>query len=218
MKVNRLQLSVVSFAIFILLSTVNCTLYPTYAQEDNLGQARISPASPLYFLKSVREIFEVNFAGTDRVKTLRQLEFATRRIREVNSLANTSRQDLIEPTLYRYLLNLQELGSQINIADADMVSQVGDGVSLHMNTLQTIYDQVSNPRAQMSIKAVVNRLLEWDQKFIDRLDSTEKAILISKVKASKLSGCNFLSKESSASALNEVERTVLTSRARACFK
>lgn len=216
MKGYRLQVVGYSFLLFVLLSTVHGTLYPTYAAD--LGQSRINPASPLYFLKSIREILEIKFAGTTQVKAIRQLEFATRRIREVKSLVNDSRQDLIEPTLVRYLSHLDQLIGILNLRDENWISQVSDEISLHMNTLQTVYDQVSHPRARMSIRATVNGLSQWDQKLIDRLNSLNKSSLAQKVIISKLVACNFLSKEASSSSLNEVERAVLSERAQRCLQ
>lgn len=217
MKVFSFQLSVFSFLIFVLLSTVHCTLYPILAQEDNIGQSQINPSSPLYFLKAVREVLELKFAATTNTKALRQLEFATRRIREVKSLVKTPRQDLIEPTLYRYLSNMQELTGLVNLKDNDSASQVIDLAGLHMTILQAVYGQVSDLRARMSIRVTVDKLSEWDQQLIGRLDLIKQPSLINKVTALKLSGCNFLAREASSSALNEVERVVLLERAQKCL-
>lgn len=212
------ELRIMVFAL-IALFMIHYSLFmtPAYAQTDTIGQSQINPASPLYFLKAVKEIIELKFAATPNTKTLRQIEFTTRRIREIKSLLATTRQDLIEPTVYIYLSEMQNLIGQINFSDRSLASQVIDTASLHMNILQTIYHQVSNPRASMSVRVVVNRLSQWDQQVIDRLDSGAQSSLIAKITISKLSGCNFLSKEASSAALNEVERLVLSERAQKCL-
>ena len=202
--------------LFVFLYPIPYMLYPVQATAD-LGESRIHPASPLYFLKSVREALELKFAGTTHIKALRQIEFATRRIRETKSLSKTSHHDLIVPTLERYFWHMGELKEIVSLKDADMVRQVSDIVTYHMNVLQTIYSQISDPRARMSIRSAIHRLAEWDQQFIDKLNLLDQSSLAQKMAISKLSGCNFLSKEASSSALNEVERVVLTGRAKTCF-
>ncbi|MBI2086253.1 hypothetical protein HYT74_02845 [Candidatus Daviesbacteria bacterium] len=216
--IDNSQLTIKILAFFFVLSIVHFQFsISIYAQEDNIGESQVNPASPLYFLKSVREVLELKFAATTNTKAFRQLEFATRRIREVKSLAKTPRQDLIEPTLYRYLSNMQELNGLVNLKDNDSATQVIDVVGLHMTILQAVYDQVSDLRARMSIRVTVNRLSEWDQQLIDRLDLVKQHSLVDKVTALKLSRCSFLAKEASSSALNEVEKVVLSERAQKCL-
>ena len=181
----------------------------------DIGYSRLHPASPFYFLKAVRESLELKFAGTTRIRALRQMEFATRRIREVKSLVKTPRQDLIEPTLERYLSHLGEAKGIINLIDA---RRVIEDVTWHMGVLQTVYGQVSDTRAKRSIRNIINRLSGWDGQLISKLNSVSQFSLAQKLAASKLSGCKFLSREASASALNEVERVVLTNRAKVCLE
>ncbi|MBU1000046.1 hypothetical protein KKE78_01440 [Patescibacteria group bacterium] len=207
-------------AIFCLLpsifyiSTPFC-ISPVFAQEDGLGQSQITPASPFYFLKSVREILELKFAGTTQVAAVRELEFSTRRIREVKGLVNT-RQDLIESTLHQYLFHLQEFIGRANLKDPDFAIEVSKNITGQMSVLQSVYSNVSDKRAQMSIRATINSLSKWDQELIDRLNLAKEESAAKQVSVSKLSGCNFLAKEASSSALNEVERGVYLERAERC--
>ncbi len=185
---------------------------------DDIGQSQITPASPLYFLKAVREILEFKFAGTTKVKAYRQLEFATRRIREVNSLVKTPREDLIAPTLEKYAWHLQELGGIVSLQDKDMMGQVSEVVALHMNVLQKDLGQLTNQQAKRSIRLAVFKISEWNQKIISQLNLPNQASTLGKLISVKLLGCNFLSREASSSALNEVEKEVFTTRAEICFK
>lgn len=215
MKGHRLQALAYSLIIFLLLPVAS-NLSPVFAADD-LGQSQITPASPLYFLKSIREILELKFAGTTNIKALRRLEFATRRIREVNSLVGTSREDLIEPTLARYLSELEELRGVANIKDEGMAADVSRTVIMQMDALQGAYDPVSDSKGKRSIRATINGLSKWQQQLIDRLNLVKQTAMAQRVTYSKLSGCNFLSKEASSAALNEVERVVFAERAEKCL-
>lgn len=224
---HELRIMVLAIIAFIVLAMPHNSLFiiPALAQDDNIEESRITPASPLYFLKSVREILELKFAGTTHVRAYRQLEFATRRLREVNSLAQTSEEGLIEPTLVRYLSHLQEFAGIANLYDQTRAGEVTETATEHMNALQGVYSRLSDPRARMSTRVAVNKLSEQQQQFIDKLNSLNKYPLAEKLLVSKLSACNFLSKEASfsapiesGSALNEVERAVWFERAKKCFE
>jgi len=60
------------FTFYFLLFTFP---YPAFAVDD-IGQSKIYPTSPLYFLKSVKEILELKFAPTSEIKAIRYLEFS----------------------------------------------------------------------------------------------------------------------------------------------
>ncbi|MBI2019457.1 hypothetical protein HYS95_02170 [Candidatus Daviesbacteria bacterium] len=199
---------------YILLSTFYFT--PAFAQTSVIGQSRINPSSPFYFLKAVRETVELKFADTSQERGVLQLEFAGRRMREVNSLVSTNRQDLIEPALIRYFGHLEKVKGLVNLKDKAIAKQIIDEVSMHMSVMENIYPQVSNPRARMSIKSTVFRLTRWDQELAERLILLNSPF-VDQVRISKLSGCNFLSREASSSALNAVEKGVLSDRANECF-
>ncbi len=205
------------FSALISILVFSFYIFPAYARADDIRESRINAASPLYFLKSIREILELKFATTSNAKAIRQLEFATRRIREVKSLSYTSHQDLIEPTLIMYLSHLQELTGKANLGDQILASQITEAVKAHMSLLQGVYNQVTDPRAKRSIRATIYSLSQWENKLISRLNSLNKYPLAQALTTSKLSSCQFLSKEASSSALNEVERAILAERAKMCL-
>lgn len=217
MKGHRLQFVGYSFILFLVLSTVACNLYPAYAQADSLGEARINAASPLYFLKSAREILELKFAGTPYIKAYRYLEFANRRIRETKSLAKSSRQDLIQPTLIMYLTHLQELSGTWDLKDSVVVSQIIETTASQSQALQTLSSQASDSQASRSIRLAIFRLSEWDGQLVNKLTELKKTSLAEQVLSSQLSACRFLAKEASSSALSEVEKVVYLQRAQKCF-
>lgn len=199
------------FTFYLLLFT-----FPVHAADD-LGQSQITPASPLYFLKSVREVLELKFAGTTRVRAIRELEFATRRIREVKGLVNTPRQDLIEPTLHQYAFHMREFLGIANLSGQDFAVEVSNTVAGHMSVLQTVYGRVTDKRALMSIRATINNLSILDLELIDKLKTAEKPLQAEQVSISRLSACKFLSKEASSSAFNAVEKSVFVKRASECL-
>lgn len=206
------------FSFLIIIFVLFFFVTPISAQEDNIGTSRINPASPLYFLKSVKEMVELKFAKTTSAKAYRQLEFATRRIREVKSLSVTSRQDLIQPTLEMYFQHIKELNGVLTLTDEREVARASKEIPMHMDILQTEYLQVTNEDAKRSISLTVNRLSEWEQEIITRLDLLKEASVAGKFRESKLSGCNFLSKEASSSALGEVEKYVYKERVIKCLQ
>ncbi len=205
-------------SLFFILTVLFLLISPVFAQGDDIGQSQITPASPLYFLKSIREVLELKFAGTTRVRVIRELEFATRRIREVKSLANTTRQDLIEPTLYQYLFHLGEFIGTADLRDPDFAAEASKNITGQMNALQTVYGHISDKRALMSIRATINSLSKLDLKLIDRLNLAGRLLPAEQISISRQSACNFLTKEASSSALNEVEKAVFAERASKCLK
>ncbi len=205
------------FSILVVILILGFYTIPVYGQENNIGEARINAASPLYFLQSFREILELKFAKTTDAKAMRELEFANRRLKEVNSLAKSSRQDLIEPTLEAYLAGLEQLIGHANVSDESPARRLSSEIKNHMNFLQNVYNLVSEPRARMSIRATINNLSLWELQLIDRLNSSKQPVIAEEIMNSKISACNFLSKEASDSALNEVERVILSERAIKCL-
>lgn len=182
---------------FITLITI-IKIIPALAFED-IGYSRIHPASPLYFLKSVKEILELKLALTPRVKQLRELEFAFRRLREAKTLL-TINQDLIPPTLERYIAQIDDLTSSHQNDEAGI--KVQEGVNLHLKVLQQMYSESSNLRAKSSIRRTMNKLIK-------------RADILNSVKATV---CDFFSKEASSSSLNKIEQVVLKVRAQSCFE
>lgn len=167
--------------------------------ENNIGYSQIHPAHPLYFLKPVREGFEMHFAQTPNVKFLRQLEFATRRLREVNSLVLTDRQELIEPNMERYWIYIVNLVDKN--PDKDATRQITENVTVHIQNLNKIYPEISNLRAKMAIRSILQRL-------INKLNIPDYA---------KIPVCQLFSQEASSKALTEVEQIILEERALSCF-
>lgn len=189
--------------IFLMVFLYSLVFLPSkiYALEE-IGQSKLHPASPLYFLKTVRENLEIKFAQTFRTKILRRLEFGTRRLREVKSLIKISNFELIIPTLENYWFQVSSLPEK-DIKDEQLSKMISNNLSTHLETLEQIYPKIEDARAKMAVRTAVNRL-------VGRADISN---------STRVHGCNFLSFEATTSAeLNEVERVILKERAEKCFK
>lgn len=187
-------------------------------QIDNyVGQSIIHPAHPLYFLKAVREIIESKVAANPKQKFVRKIEFLTRRVREVKSLIHFKRQDLIEPTLEKYTAILDEIVG-MDTQKRDQVNMAQDEVSNHLLILIKLYPQIEEKRAKISFRSTISKINKWNLTLIDRLNYGGYTDLAEKQIKLNLPACQFLSKEASASSLNDVERIVLSERAEKCFK
>ena len=184
----------VIFVLLLLLSTSS-----SLAFEDNIGYSKITPESPVYFLKTVRENLELKFALTTRVRNLRQLEFATRRLREAKTLIPIN-QDLIPPTLERYASHLNTIPDK-DLNNQELSNGIKQALSMHLLVLQQIYPG-ANLRSRMFIRSAMNRIIQ-------RADVPTFA---------KAPVCAFFSKEASSSALNQTEQSVLGDRAKKCFQ
>jgi len=180
---------------FLLIVIFLGSCNSTFAKENEIGQSRIHPAHPLYFLKTIRENLENSFALTDRVKLIRQLEFSTRRLREVKALVSINRQDLIAPTLERYWFHIAHL--DLNLKDEEVMLKIRQSLVVHLQTLEVIYGSLSNPEAKRVVRSVIYKTLS-----IPALPIFAQA-----------SVCNFLAKEASSSALNQSEQIILKMRA-----
>lgn len=211
----RMRISLVlAFTAGIFLFSCNTV----WAQDTDVGRSLIHPAHPLYFLKTLRESLELKFAGTSNIRGLRYLEFSTRRIREVKSLVSSNHEDLIHPTLENYWLNLDKLLGLINFRDEVIANQVTLEIKKQLITLQKVYDQIENTRAKMALRTAIHRISGWNTAALNRLSLDDRSKMAAKVIVSQILACNFLTKEASASGLNEIERAVLLERAQNCQK
>ncbi len=192
----RMRLTIVLALMLFLFSTAGVVLAVT---QDQIGQSRLEPSSPFYFLKTIRESWELKFAPTPRVKWLRQLEFATRRLREVKSLL-VKNQELIAPTLEKYKSHIDSLPDK-DLTDSEISTRIKESLAVHLEALQVIYHQASTSRAKMAIRATISRIVK-------RVDIPNYA---------RIPACNFLAKEASSSALNQTEQAVYLERAKNCF-
>ncbi len=200
-----LGLAAVIFLSFSPVFATEASFSASYSAQmaptgNDIGVSRITPASFFYFLKTVRETIEMKLAFTPHVKRIRQLEFATRRLRETKSLVG-GREDLIPPTLERYWFYINSLPDK-DLKDTEVAVRIKETLTVHLEVLEQIYDKITNKSAKMSIRAAVNRIVQ-------RADVPIFA---------RFPACKFLEKEATANTLTEPERQILTERANNCFQ
>lgn len=192
-------LAILSITGIFLFTSCNTVLANDLRNDIDIGQSRIHPASLFYFLKAIRENIELKFALTSRVKMLREMEFAIRRLREVNALV-TINQDLIQPTLESYNAHIKII-PDIDLDDTEISVMTKNNLVVHLKVLRHVYDKASNLKAKMAIRSAMNRIIQ-------RSDVPVFA---------KVPVCNFFIKEATSSSLNQTEKFVLQSRAQKCF-
>lgn len=211
----------------LLLPTANYQLL-TYGQTTDdlilnvatpgaveVGRSVISPISPLYFLKTIRERIEVLFAGTNETKLNRELEFSIRRIREMNSLINSQKLDQIPITLERYNKHIKQAEGFAG-SDEGLKVRIGEQLARHLDVLQRAYDLVGDPRAKMAILTAIERIEEHNRVLLDKLSIENQQRLIRGIAGRQAFACRLLIRESSGSGLNDVEASVLKQKANEC--
>lgn len=187
-----------------------------YAHNNELGSSRINPASLFYFLKSVREILELKLSPATNIRAARELEFANRRIREANSLAGSSREDLISPTLEKYWSHLGQLFGITDLYNPGQLLQIRNSFNIHTDALADLYWESSHPQARRSLRLAIFRISLMEDNYIKKLNSLGQIIEAEQFKDIKLKACNFLTQEASSSALNENERLLYQDRSQKC--
>ena len=201
----------------LLLYALPLTLYPLPVYAQDIGQAKIHPASPVYFLKSFKEILELKVSKPDQ-KGLKYFEFAQRRIREVNALTLANRADLIPPALEKYSLYMEKVLGHLDFKNANLARRVLEYVKGHIISLDRVFGQTQNQRAKIAIRAAIFRLFEWHQSLPERLSVETKLSILPQIQEDERLICDFLSKEASSSALNDTEKAVLIERVQKCFQ
>lgn len=181
----------------------------------NIGESLIHPASPLYFLKTIRERIEAALTTTQEAKVMREVEFALRRLRETNALVKVKKQDLMDSTLEKYKFHLSRAFSLARDSE-DLQVKVGEATSQHLDVLQRVYNQVGNPRAKQAVRAALERAEEHNRLLLQKLSLVKQQQLIKAVALRQAFACKFLAREATASGLNDVEREVLHQKVKEC--
>lgn len=210
----KYELRIMMFVSTMILSSLFITA-PAHAQAE-ISTSQITPASPFYFFESVKEALELKFAESVQDKGLKYFKFAQQRIIEAKQLVKENRTDLIPPLLERYYSNLNKVLGLGN--DKALGPYLVDEVGKNAIALNQLEDQTENPKAKMSIRALIYRILIWTEDFYQRLNPDQKNNLLAKTKANQAIICDFLSKEASSSALNQTEKAVLLERVQKCLK
>lgn len=182
------------------------------------AQARISPSSPLFFLKAVRENIELSLALTKQVRRIRTLEFAGRRLREVNSLIGTPDEPLIESSLLHYRKLTGDL-DKLTTSGEDLKVWAAEGEGEHLNTLLDDYPKISDRNAKGSVLATIEVLESHNRALAGTIkDSIQKRELIDRIATSQARTCNFYAQRLKDGNLNDVNKTILAKLLGKCNK
>ena len=180
-----------------------------------MGESLISPNSPLYFLKTIREGIEIAMSSSAEAKVNRQLEFAQRRLREIKSLVKGKNQDLIPPTIERYNLFIEK-AFEAGRADSELQIKVGEALARHLDVLQRVYDQVGNPRAKQAVRAALIKSSQHNRELVEKLEVVPQQRLIKKIASRQAFACKFLIRESTSSGLNDTEKEQVREKVAEC--
>lgn len=211
------------FSVYLFLGSCSSVLAEDASESAQarakivyLGKSIIHPAHPLYFLKKVREVLELKFAPNSEIQAIRYLEFSQRRIREIRSLVEVGRADLIPPTLEHYLFNLQKATVLTDLKNEAKANQLTEIVSIHLQVMTDIYSSIDHEAAKRSLRTAIFKLSEWRSLLRERLTTKLQDDLSDNLAKFQGKICDFLIKEASSSALNEVEIAVLLERVKKC--
>lgn len=182
----------------------------------DVGEALIPPNSPLYFLKILREKIELALTFSQEGKVVRQLEFAQRRLREVNKLIKNKKQDLIGETMAKYRDHINQ--ALAAASSDDLKVKVGEAISRHLDVLQRVYDGVGNETAKAAIRGNIERAAEHNRTLLAKLDTVKQKLLIKKTVLRQALACKFLGRESTASGISDNEKKTLRAKFADCQK
>lgn len=195
-----MKTSKIFFIIAICILSVLLFIFLRVSPAGNSALFGLTPDSQFYFLKAAKENIQLSFTSLPREKMYMRLEFANNRLSEARDLIWED-QDLIQPTLERYIAEVNSLPDQYQEKD-QLGLKVRDNLAVHVQTLILMSDEAGSIQARAAIRYVISRLSRRED-----LSLTSRSNI-----------CTFLTKEASSSALNDVEKTVLAKRARNCFE
>lgn len=188
---SNLPLALMIFLIFFLGSASVIYVFST---------PQISPSSPLYFLQTIKEGLEMKVAFSMQSKAAKQLEFATRRVKETENLVGEE-EDRIQTVMERYWNNFQT-SLNFNKSAKDKLTQINQTIESNLNDLDKIYPALSSEKAKRGVRATVSRLA-----FSPDIDLNIRH-----------TGCNILQKQASDSALTQSEKAIFEIRVKDCFE
>lgn len=220
-----LAIAVFAFYLYLPCQVLAQTSTPSAKIEDltanlpdpgvvDVGQSKIIPGSPLYFLKAVKEKIEGFKAKKKPEKLALNLEFLQRRVRETITLVQIKRWDLVEVAMERYRSQINTL-NQIAGSDEASKIMIAESVSRHLDVLQRLYGSSSDLRAKGAVLASIEKGEEYNRKLIDTLETGNQQQLIGLVGLSQALTCKFLAGESLSVNL-EATREVLQRQVNLC--
>lgn len=182
----------------------------------DVGRSLISPNSPLYFLKNLREKLEIKTSPDEKTKAIRELEFSIRRIREVKSLIKSGKEDLVPATLEKYKEHLKNSKSWLRTVGADSMVEAGSGVARHLYVLKSLYLEATTKEAKRALMGASKAAYDYNNKLMEDLSVGEQQALIKNIALRQAAFCQFLAALSDDSLWNQTELAVLKEELAKC--
>jgi hypothetical protein len=120
-----------------------------YASQDSL------PGDALYPVKMTIEELILNLPADDAAKVGRGLDFADRRIWEMEVLTAEGRPEALNTTADKYGIAIAEIAEQIGTGNKTTADLVAAATAIHLEVLANVWEQVPE-QAKPAIAAAIN--------------------------------------------------------------
>ncbi len=201
-----------SFSINQLLISSSAGDLKRLTSSGELTAAEISPASWLFFIRTLKENFEYSFAED---KLAKKFEFPKNRVKEAYSAHQDGREDLIEPLMEEYR-NLYSYfySSPFGNVKVKMIQRFSSDINL----LVALYGEVEDERAKRAIRASIDRIQAYNWKVLTDPNIIQGTDLLAEVKPSLFMACNLIGNEAKDPSLNQAESAILEEKFNQCIK
>ncbi len=136
------------FLVFLISLSFLASFNFAQAQEVELPSPGLTPDSPFYFLETIIEEIGTFFTFGDLKKAERYTTLAAERLAEAKAVVEKGKPELVEKTLERYRMQLQNSIARAEKAQAkgqnteQVMARVGKATSKHLEVLAEIYEKV----------------------------------------------------------------------------
>ena len=163
-------------AISILITSAVLFSFGTgvIAQETELPDPGLTPDSPFYFLETIIEEIGTFFTFGDLKKAERYAVLAAERLAEAQAVVNKGKPELVEKTLERYQMQLQNSMARAEKAQTkgenteQVMARVGKATSKHLEVLAEIGEKVPE-EATSAIENAMKASLKGHEKAVEAL-------------------------------------------------
>ncbi len=144
------------------------------SQDTELPSPGLTPDSPFYFLETIVEKISTFFTFGDLKKAERYAALAAERLAEARAVAEKGKSELVEKTLARYEMQLQNSMARAEKAESkgenteEVMTRVGQATQKHLEVLAEIYEKVPE-QAKPAIENAMEASLKGHEKAVEAL-------------------------------------------------
>jgi len=151
------------------------------AQETELPDPGLTPDSPFYFLETITERIITFFTFGDLKKAERYATLAAERLAEVEAVVEKGKPELVEKTLERYRMQLQNSiarAEKAMLAGKDFekvmeaMAKAGKTTSVRLEVLTEVYEKVPE-QAKPAIESAMKVSLKVHEKAVEALKASD---------------------------------------------